>query len=255
MMIGKKYFFVLMLMCCSVAMSAEECVVQPGEKIVYRAHYGFFTAGYATFSTQDPVGDEKDILFTDIDFKTTSFVEKLFKIHYAFESEYFVQDCLPRYAGYKLVEGDRSWEDKTLFKQQEHYLVSENNGELNFGEAPVRDIVSAIGYIRSIDWSKYQQNDTISFLMYFREHEIFPLNVIYQGKETVKLDGGEVRCIKLNPVNEPGKLFNGKSTINIWLSDDAYKVPVLISTDVLIGSFKLDLVEYEGSGWKVSSVK
>lgn len=229
---------------CLCKLYAVEHVVTSGEHLRYRAHYGLLTAGYADIASTDTVVEGEKLMFTQIDFQTSNFVEKLFKIHYMFDGYYNPVDYIPEVASYHLIEGNKSWTDKTVYNRQAMSLHSEMNGEMEYEEY-VRDIVSAIAYIRSTDWDAYQPNDTVSFDMYFREHDIFPLRIIYQGKETISTEFGKIPCVKLNPTSDPNKLFNGKSAITMWFSDDDNRILVLISIDVFIGSFKIDLAEYE----------
>lgn len=240
---NNKILFLLFSLCiCSVS-KAETTVFSPDEKLKYRAHYGLLTAGYADFETRVSENDSS-LLYTVIDFNTANLVDKLYKINYKFEAEYDPLTCLPVSSAYRLEEGNKSWSDRTEYHIDNFYLISEKQGMMLLAE-DVRDIVSAIFYVRTINWNNYQLNDTVSYEMYFREKETFPLKLVYKGKELVDSEYGKISCVKLQPLSDPGKLFNGKSTVAMWVSDDENGIPIRISMDVLIGSFKFDLVEYE----------
>jgi hypothetical protein len=80
----------------------------------------------------------------------------------------------------------------------------------------------------------------------FYKDKVYPLDVIYRGKETIKVDAGEFKCIILEPIIREGGLFKSEGTIVIWLTDDELKIPVKVKTKILIGSIDADLIYYEG---------
>ena len=76
--------------------------------------------------------------------------------------------------------------------------------------------------------------------------KVYPLDVIYKGKETVEVEAGTFDCIMVEPVIVEGGLFKTEGRIIIWLTDDELKIPVKVKTKILIGSIDAELAEYEG---------
>jgi hypothetical protein len=77
----------------------------------------------------------------------------------------------------------------------------------------------------------------------------------YMGKDVIHTKFGKVRCIKLKPVLQKGRVFNDKSKMTIWLSDDVNHLPLRLQADVLVGSIKLDIKEYSGLVGPLAFVK
>ena len=66
------------------------------------------------------------------------------------------------------------------------------------------------------------------------------------GRETIKVEAGTFKCIIVEPLAKEGGLFKSDGRVLIWLSDDDRKIPVKITTKVLIGSIGSELREYSG---------
>jgi len=65
------------------------------------------------------------------------------------------------------------------------------------------------------------------------------------GKETVKVPAGKFDCIIVEPVMRTEGIFKAKGRIKIWLSDDRYKIPVKMQTEVFfIGSVTAKLKKF-----------
>ncbi len=225
------------------------------EKIKLRAHYGFVTAGYADLITSDVyVKDGKKQQHTSLEFKTGSFVEKFFRYNYTFNSEYDPVSFLPAEFSYNLIEKKITYNDTIRYYHDKHYLISGIHGKMNY-DNQVRDLLSVIAYLRKINWDKYQKGESVTFDIIFREKEIFPVQIFYQGIENVSVKSGTYECVKLYLTSEAGKLFVSDAKVSIYLSNDKNKVPVSFSTEIFIGSFKLDMVEYENLKYPLHTIK
>jgi hypothetical protein len=116
-----------------------------------------------------------------------------------------------------------------------------------FYEAPpqVRDMIAGFLYLRIMDLSNISVNDTIAIRGFF-EDEFYKLNIIYQGKETIKTKIGKVRAIVFKPVMPANKLFDGENSITAWFSDDKNRIPLKIDAKMFIGSAGVEITGYSG---------
>ena len=71
------------------------------------------------------------------------------------------------------------------------------------------------------------------------------LDIRFYGTETIKTKFGKVNCLKFSPLVEPGRIFDSPDDVTIWVSNDNNKIPIRIQFNLIIGSVKCDLVEYE----------
>ena len=108
------------------------------------------------------------------------------------------------------------------------------------------DVLTAIYYTRCLDFSKYKPNDTIP-ITFVLDGEVFPSYVRYIGKEIIKSELlGQVRCIKFRPKLIEGTLFKGGEEMIVWVTDDDNKMPVYVETPILVGTIKVNLINYHG---------
>jgi hypothetical protein len=109
----------------------------------------------------------------------------------------------------------------------------------------VQDMLSAFYYARTIDFSRAKPGD-IYTIETFLDDELWPLRMKYIGKETIKLRNGKYRCLKFQPVVQEGRIFASNNDLNVWVTDDGNRIPVLVQAKVLVGSIKMQLTGYEG---------
>ena len=60
------------------------------------------------------------------------------------------------------------------------------------------------------------------------------------------MEAGTFKCLIIEPLAREGGLFKSEGKVLLWLSDDDRKIPVKVSTKVLIGSISAELREYSG---------
>ena len=106
-----------------------------------------------------------------------------------------------------------------------------------------QDVLSTIYFARNIDYNKYKVGDKIPFSM-FLDDKVYNLYIKYQGKEVIKTKMGTYNAIKIVPLLIEGTIFSGGEKMTVWVSDDANHVPLRINSPILVGSIKVDLIEY-----------
>lgn len=149
--------------------------------------------------------------------------------------------------------------DEGGFKKYENITFNhQNNTAITTGgvfKVPncVQDVLSAIYYARNIDFNKYQSGDKIPFTM-FLDNEVYNLYIKYMGKETVKTKYGKFRAIKFKPLLVKGTLFEGGEKMTVWVSDDANHIPLRIESPIVVGSIKVDMMQYRNLRYPLSSL-
>ncbi|HET7817765.1 MAG TPA: DUF3108 domain-containing protein [Bacteroidia bacterium] len=115
------------------------------------------------------------------------------------------------------------------------------------------DPLTMIFFSRTIDYSKYKQNDTIPIAL-FLDNEIFPLYIRYFGSEKHKADNNVVfNCIKFKPKLVEGTLFKGGEEMIVWASNDKNRIPIYVEAPILVGSVKAKIVSWKGLRNKMES--
>lgn len=106
----------------------------------------------------------------------------------------------------------------------------------------VLDILSALYYVRI---HPLEPGKDIVFDIINREEQ-YPLVVKVLGKETVKTAAGKFKCIVVEPQFRGEGIFVSKGkSLKVWLTDDKYKMPIKMKTEVFIGSVSAELLEYK----------
>lgn len=258
------YHIVLFLFFCLISfpVSAQEedefSPYQPGERLSYLIHYGFINAGNAVLYLESDTLLGKNVNHLVISGWTTGLADVLFKVRDTYQSYIDPETDLPikairdisegRYKRYNEVTFDRQTRaDSTiLFSQASGMLVVEKN---------IHDILSAFYYFRKFYLpGELKKGEIIALNTYFTD-ELFPLQIRYVGKETVKTKVGKVECLKFNPVTEVGRLFKTEEDMSVWFSKDENFIPVKIRFDIFVGSVQVDLTAYTGLRHEFSSLQ
>ncbi|HET56758.1 MAG TPA: DUF3108 domain-containing protein, partial [Ignavibacteria bacterium] len=116
----------------------------------------------------------------------------------------------------------------------------------------VNDILSAFYITRTFDFSDMKPGDRFHLENFYND-KVYPLDVIYLGKERITVEAGTFDCIMVEPLVVEGGLFKNEGNIIIWLTDDELKIPVKVKTKVLIGSIDSELTAYEGLAGELTS--
>lgn len=221
-----------------------------GEKLDYEVKYGFVKAGFATWEIPQIVKikgrDTYQVIFT---VRSHPSFDWIYKVRDRYETYLDVQGIFPWKFIQQLREGSFK---KDYWIEFDHYKLKAltPKGEFDIPQY-VNDIVSAFFFVRTMDFSNFKKGQVIN-LTNFYNTKVYPLDVIYHGKEEVELDIGTFNCIKVEPIIKEGGLFKTSGKIFIWLTDDQIKVPVKVQTQILIGSINANLISYKGLQGKLN---
>jgi Protein of unknown function (DUF3108) len=215
-----------------------------GEKLTFNVKYGFVTAGVAVME----IPKIKKIAGREvyhITFKVNSLpsFDPFYKVRDRYETYLDVKSLFPWRFEQHVREGGFSMDFAAFFDHRKG-IAKTSKGSY---EIPpnVNDIVSTFFYARTLDYSNLKIGDKFELHNFYKK-KVYPLNVVYRGKETVEVEAGTFDCIMVEPVIVEGGLFKTEGQIIIWLTNDELKIPVKVKTKILIGSIDAELSEYEG---------
>ena len=229
----------------------EPPVFRDGERLTFRLRYGVITGGEATITAQKTRLYDREVFHGVVTGRTTGLVDKIFKVVDVYETFFDPVTNLPEKAIRNIREGSYRYYDEVTFNQKEMYVVSQRNGKVSVPKNTL-DMASVVFYVRRLDLAKLKENDIISLDTYFGD-SLFPFYIVYKGKETISIGSGKFRCFKFVPIVEPGRIFEKKDDMTIWFSDDENKIPVSVKFDMLVGSFRCDLVSFENLKYPLNS--
>ena len=231
----------------------ENTAFNVGEKLTFDVKYGFVTAGVAEMA----VPKIKRISGRNayhITFKVNSVPSfyVFYKVRDRYETYLDTQGLFPWRFEPHIREGGYS-RDFSAFFDQRRGKAKTSEGSYEIPEY-VNDIVSAFYIARTFDFSEMKIGDRFNLQNFYKD-KVYPLDIVYRGKETIDVEAGTFDCIIVEPLVEEGGLFKSEGNIVIWLSDDGLKIPVKVKTKVLIGSIDAELIAYQGLAGELLSKK
>ena len=215
-----------------------------GEKLTFDIKYGFVTAGVAVME----IPKMKRISGRDvyqITFKVNSIpsFDPLYKVRDRYETYLDKEGMFPWRFEQHIREGGYS-RDFSAFFDQRRGVAKTSEGSYDI-PLYVNDIISAFYYARLFDFSEMKYGDVFELHNFYKD-KVYPLQIVYHGKETIEVEAGIFECIIVEPVIAKGGLFKTEGNIIIWLSDDQLRIPVKVKTKIIIGSIDAELSEYKG---------
>ncbi len=215
-----------------------------GEQLNYRVHYGPLNGGTANFEVAaDPVKvNDRNTFHIKVKGKSAGLVDVMFKVHDEFESYLDEEALVPWKAIKKVKEGGYTDSDFILFDQLNGF-ASSRRGKIDI-QQQTQDIVSAIYFARSTDMSKAKIGDIFP-VNFYMDGKNYQLRFKYTGRETIKTDAGTFKALVIKPQLIQGRVFKDDEALTLWVSDDENKLPLMVESDIFVGSIKAELISYK----------
>ena len=218
-----------------------------GEYLKYSLDYGIVSAGYAELNIEKKSKKNGKWTYHMAGFgRTTGITDWAFRTRDYYDTYISETDLLPVEFVRDVDEGGYLINRHVYFNHdnltaKDSKLSLDSSIAINPG---TQDLLSAFYYLRCLDVTDLKKGDKIQ-LTIFMDHENYPFQLKYLGRETVKIDAGKVKCLKFMPVVQDGRVFRDEESITLWVSDDENKIPVYIKSKLAVGSVKVKLDEYK----------
>lgn len=234
---------------------------QQGEKITYKVFYNWnfvwLSAGEVTFEVNETQNEYRISAVG----KTYPSYEWFFKVRDYYFSYIDKDEFLPHTFIRDVEEGSYKLYDKIKFDQAAGTgtsLRGKTKEEAKLKEFSMdncmHDMLSIIYKMRNLDYDGLPENASIPVKI-FLDMETYPLDIKLNGKEANKKIKGQGRfnTVKVSPELIAGNVFEEGQSMNIWVSDDQNRIPLIIESPVSVGSIKVVLKDYEGLKHPLSS--
>ncbi len=215
------------------------------EKLNYRIHYGIINAATVSMEVKGSLEDVygRKCYHIVAEGKTLKSFDWAFKVRDKFET-YLDNECLAPIKFTKNIQEDKYIDDDfVIFKHDLKKLYSKK-GDLTM-PAYTQDVISALYYIRNIDFSNANSGDKYPVDVYL-DNKIYNLGFKFSGRETLKTDIGTIRCLKFVPTLIVDRVFKSQDDMTVWVSDDENKIPIRVKANIMVGSIKVDITSYSG---------
>ncbi|RFM29801.1 DUF3108 domain-containing protein [Deminuibacter soli] len=249
------------ILCC-VRLSADDefCGIrnysfQPGESITYNVFYNvagiYVNAGTATFVTALEQLNNRPVYHVTGTGTSNSSYDWIFKVRDKYESFIDTANMQPLKFIRNVNEGGYKKYENISFNQQANTAIT-SGGVFKVPQC-VQDVLSSLYYARNIDFNKYKVDDKIPFSM-FLDNEVYSLYIRYLGKDVVKTKYGKFNTFKFKPLLLKGTIFQGGEKMTVWVTDDANHIPVRVESPIVVGSVKVDMMQYRNLRHPLSSM-
>lgn len=241
--------------------SIQNKAFRHGETVTYKLYYNWnfvwLSAGEVTFKVQE-LDDTYHLSASGNTYKS---YEWFYKVRDRYDTYVDKKTLLPKTSIRDILEGKYTLYDKTTFKQSANKAYSlrgktRSSAELKSYpvEGCMHDILSMIYYTRNMDLKRLQPGTRIPVKI-FMDEETWPLKLAYRGVEkNMKIKGlGRFDAIRLSPEVIVGDIFDESTEMNIWVSNDANRIPLLIESPLSVGSVKAVLKDYKGLRHELTS--
>lgn len=221
----------------------------------------FYEVGFSKFIFSGTIGelkmtiskagslDKSDLLEIKADVISKGFFPKLFGIKVKDQFNALVNSSdLGLHASTKLLEeGKVRREQKSVIDREAGRVtftdrdLADQKAEPKVKQAPspswIHDMLSACYFVRT---QKLKEGDVIP-IQISDYGEIYNIEVVAGKREEVKVDAGKFKTIKLNAKIFDGRYIRRSGEMNIWMSDDARRLPVRAKIKTSGATITIDL--------------
>lgn len=241
--------------------SVDNRAFKDGEQLTYKLYYNWnfvwLSAGEVTFNVRE-LEDQYHLSAVGTTYKS---YEWFFKVRDYYESYVDKETLLPKVSVRDVEEGKYRLYDHVTFDQDNGKAFSLRGKSQETAEMSnynidrcMHDVLSMVYFLRNVDISSYRKGDSLP-LKVFMDKESWPLRMTYAGKEQgVKVKGmGRFNTLRVSPEVIEGDIFEEGTEMNIWVTDDKNRVPLLIESPLSVGSVKAVLKDYKNLRYDLSA--
>jgi len=210
-----------------------------GEKLVFSVQYGIVNAGDASLEVRNIASlDSVDCYRIVSNARTNDVFSVVFKVRDRYESYMDTTELYSLRYEKHVREGKFKRDEVVDFDQRRHKAIYQDR---DVRIAPrTQDVLSALYYVRTLPLEVGQSVSVANHT----DGKNYPLVINVLRRETVKVDAGTFDCLVLEPILRGPAIFTQKGRLTVWVTNDRYKMPVLMKSKVVIGSVAAVLKEY-----------
>jgi Protein of unknown function (DUF3108) len=227
---------------------------QDQEQITFHVYYSvagaYILAGNATFTCILESLNNKPVYYIEGVGNSNKKYDVIFKVRDKYESWIDTSTFLPLKFSRKVREGKYKKKELLTFNHKANKVTSTNK-TYTIPDC-VQDVLSATYYARNINFDKLEIGDKVNFSMTI-DDEVHSMYIKYLGKEKIKTKFGKFNAIKFKPLLIKGTIFEGGEKMTVWVSDDANHLPLRVESPIVVGSVKVDMMEYKNIRYPLSS--
>ena len=247
----KRIILFLLIINFNTINSQEFKPFKSGEWLKYRISYsGWLKAGEATMVLTNDTLDNKEFYDVVAIGKTVGPINWFFKVNDRYESYFDKKDTSPYKFIRSINEGGYTknlsiYFDHNLEKAIIHNIKTNKKTEKHIS-ANSHDLISIIYYLRrNFNFRDIDSNNEITINTFF-DYQNNKMMMKYLLTEVINTTFGKVKCLKIKPSVQSGRIFKKKESLTVWVTADKNRVPIRVKADLAVGSIRVDLEAFSG---------
>lgn len=222
----------------------------PGEKLIYSLRWGFIEVGRASIEVKGPMAyRDEDALEIKCIVRTNSWADTFYKVRDVMSSYTDLQASRTLGFTQSKREGKHRREVEVIIDWDEAIATRTNFGKPDGKpvklEAGTFDPLSIVYGLRN--WS-FKIGETLS-VPTTNGKRLVQTEVKVAKVKKLKVPAGKFNALLLKPDTKDLRGIFRKSKgagIDLWVSNDSRRIPLMMKSKVSVGSFRIELVRIEG---------
>jgi len=232
----------------------ENAAFLEGEELVYKVYYNWqfiwIPAGEVRFNLKET----EDTYEVEVKGSSYPSYDGFFQVNDYYASSIDKETMQPTKFIRDVEQGKYLRYDSIVFNRDD-YVIKEYLGkyqhstkEYNFEfQDCIQDMVSVFYLLRNYEDSNIEKGLTLPINVFFdKEFYNLDVKVLDKGKRRIK-GLGKQDVIHISPQIVSGEVFKEGDEMNIWVSDNESKIPLMIESAVTVGSVKAVLISHSNT--------
>lgn len=215
------------------------------EDLRYAVRYGFLQAGEANLRTEPgPEYGGRPTWRVVGTGRSTGAFDWIFKVRDHYESHVDFEGGFPHFFHRSIREGGYRLERTVQFDPERRTARTEDRDRIRHQALPAfcQDLVSAFHYARQLPLDQLPDGALIEMPI-FLDGKVHTVRARKMGSEAVDVAAGTFDCWSFKPVVMSGRIWASEDDLTVYVSSDARRIPVLVKSDLVVGSIRLELTE------------
>ncbi len=222
-----------------------------GEDLLFVIRWGLVKGGYSSLRVADVEKIAgRPAYHVVAEARSTGLVNTLY--HVDDRNETWMETSPPstfRYAR-KIHEGKYRLDEQVELNQEDHqfhehsYRLDKKLFEDRQGAIPphVLDVLGSLYYVRTLPLA-VGKSYTIDVQS---GDKVYPLVVQVKKRQTISVKAGKFDCFLVEPqLRQPGIFISKGKKLQVWLTADERRMPVLMRSEIFIGHVSAELVKHQ----------
>jgi len=214
------------------------------EWLSYSVRYGLIQAGEAELRTEKgPDYDGRQTLRVIGAGRSTGALDWVFKVRDHYESHVDAEGLFPHRFIRSVREGGYRMERDIHFDPGRRLATTEDAKGTRHQMLPAfcQDLVSSFQFARQLPLDSIPDGGMVE-IPTFLDGEVHLVRARKTGFERIEVKAGTFDCWSFKPVVMEGRIWKDEDDLTVYVSADRNRIPVLVKTDLIVGSLRLELV-------------